>query len=306
MRQGRRKWMGLLLAAAVAMAGTPAAAAPPAPRPAAGTAAATGEPAPDTPSGEPALDTPTGEPAPDTPTGEPAPDGEGGAADAHADHREPLEVWAVAPAGEDVIEVSVYTPGDGVTPDELYRELSGQGVRGLRPPGAGSPNCRIRTAYALDDGKCPPIRWTWSGYADPQVYFRDRTPANWPVREAVNGWNRSPGVDSFWTGGACPRARKHCVEVRSGDFGKGWAGNTTFKMTMGRNFIDGTVLVRLNDRYANGAADRRSTACHELGHALGVGHNTSTASCMYAVDTASDPTQPHASDIDLLRRVIYP
>ncbi|GGK19447.1 hypothetical protein GCM10010124_10050 [Pilimelia terevasa] len=217
------------------------------------------------------------------------------------------EVWSARQVNDDVVEVGVYTPGDGVTPQELYRELDRQGVRGLRRPAAArAGQCRLGTAYALEDGRCPPIRWAWAGYPDPQVHFRDRTPRAWPVKEAVRAWNRAPGVDSHWTDRGCPRERRHCVEVRSGDFGSGWAGNTTYRMTMGRNFVDGSVLVRLNDRYATSTADRRSTACHELGHALGVGHNTSTASCMYPVDNALDRTQPHRGDVDLLRRVIYP
>ncbi|WP_344171448.1 hypothetical protein [Pilimelia columellifera] len=222
-----------------------------------------------------------------------------------------VEVVAVRPLPGGRLERTSYRAAPGVTARQLRERLTRDGVRGIADPSALTAtedpySCFLGTAYALDNGRCPPIRWTWAGYYDPQVYFRDRTGPAWPVRETVRDWNQAVGIDSYWTTGACPDDR-HCVNVHSADYGgTGWSGATSFTITYGRNFVDGTVVVRLNDRYATGAADRRSSTCHELGHALGVGHNLSQASCMFAKDTNANPTRPHPSDFNLLRRVIYP
>jgi hypothetical protein len=38
--------------------------------------------------------------------------------------------------------------------------------------------------------------------------------------------------------------------------------------------------VHLNNRYLTSSAARRKTACHELGHALGLGHRRTGRTCM--------------------------
>ena len=38
--------------------------------------------------------------------------------------------------------------------------------------------------------------------------------------------------------------------------------------------------LHLNDRHLSSAAARRKTACHELGHALGLGHRRTGRTCM--------------------------
>ena len=38
--------------------------------------------------------------------------------------------------------------------------------------------------------------------------------------------------------------------------------------------------LHLNNRYLTGSATRRKTACHELGHALGLGHRRTGRTCM--------------------------
>jgi len=222
------------------------------------------------------------------------------------------EVWTAVPGPNKTVTYTVYQPAPGVTAAQLHRTLAAIGTVGLSNPAADTHlrdpfSCYLETAYALDNGRCPPIRWTWSGYDDPQVYFRDHTPNGWPVREAVASWNKAIGVDSYWTISSCPGGSRHCVDVWADDYGPtGWSGSTTYTITFGRNFVDGSVRSKLNDWYATSTADRRTSACHEIGHALGVGHNMSRSSCMYGTDSSNDPQQPHRSDFDLLRRVIYP
>jgi hypothetical protein len=38
--------------------------------------------------------------------------------------------------------------------------------------------------------------------------------------------------------------------------------------------------IHLNNRYLTSSAARRKTACHELGHAVGLGHRTIGRTCM--------------------------
>ena len=220
-------------------------------------------------------------------------------------------VWSVRPQADGSVAYTAYRPAPGVSAARLYRLLAAQGVPGLLDPAtAATPltvACAYGTAYAFNGGMCPPARWRWNGYSDPQVYFRDHTPAAWPVRASVTEWNRAVGVDSYWTTGPCPTSGRHCVHVWSGNYGTtGWTGNTSYRLDSSRFFIDGSVWVELNDYYAASTVDRRNTACHELGHALGVGHNLADASCMYATDVPSNPQYPHSSDYNLLRYVLYP
>jgi predicted Zn-dependent protease len=63
------------------------------------------------------------------------------------------------------------------------------------------------------------------------------------------------------------------------------------------------MVTRLNDSYPGTAAERRNTVCHEAGHALGLGHSTWTASCMYG--TRMSTQLPSRDDFAMLPR-IYP
>ena len=69
-------------------------------------------------------------------------------------------------------------------------------------------------------------------------------------------------------------------------------------------FIDGKVTIYLNDRTTpNTYAARRSVACHEMGHALGMAHNLSLPSCMYGGPTF--PQHPTTDDFGVLN-ALYP
>ncbi|WP_157577096.1 zinc metalloprotease [Saccharomonospora iraqiensis] len=113
-------------------------------------------------------------------------------------------------------------------------------------------------------------------------------------------WNQSPGIDLFWTQSSCPR---HCVPVHSGNYGDtGWASLTSYDYWPETNeFDDGTMTVQLNDYYQPW---RRNLACHELGHAIGLGHNTSRSSCLWSVNI--ERRTPHSDDFAALRYDIYP
>lgn len=221
-------------------------------------------------------------------------------------------VVAVQTRPTGITSVTIYDTAPGVSTDELYAMLRGQGVPGLVDPSGpqtlDSYQCYYGTAYALESGRCPAVKWRWNGFDDPQVYFRDHTPSQWPVSASVSKWHEAVGIDSYWISGgtACPSGGRHCVHVYSGNYGYGWRGRTLYSYDSYRYFIDGSVKVELNDYYSN-SYDNRGNTCHQLGHALGVDHNTSTTSCMYSTSiSGTDPMYPNSSDYGLLRYVIYP
>ncbi|MEW2385656.1 hypothetical protein AB0873_26690 [Micromonospora sp. NPDC047707] len=222
---------------------------------------------------------------------------------AHGDHGD-HHVFARTVVGN-VVSVTQYTPAKGVSVEALHAKLRATGVRGLvdpMSPRAFDPfQCYYGTAYALDSGRCPAIQWS---SARPVVYFRDYSSANWPVSAAVPSWNTSPDIDVWWRTSACPSG-SHCVTVNNGNYGAtGWAGKTSYSYnTTTRFFVDGSVKIQLNDHYSDTYSERRNTACHEVGHAIGVGHNVSTASCIYR--TQGSAQNPTSDDINLLTHVIY-
>jgi len=100
---------------------------------------------------------------------------------------------------------------------------------------------------------------------------------------------------------------KHCVDVYSE-----WHNNNSwawidYAFDPSRKFIDGSVIVHLNDRFSS-TEDNRSTVCEELGHALGVGHNYGERdiSCMGPTIPGPDYPDPGSNDFGLLRYAVYP
>lgn len=56
--------------------------------------------------------------------------------------------------------------------------------------------------------------------------------------------------------------------------------------------------VQLNDYYSLTYSEHRNVSCHETGHAIGLGHNTSTSSCMHESDVSS--RYPNQDDYALI------
>jgi hypothetical protein len=219
--------------------------------------------------------------------------------------------------------VSIYDPAPGVTPDRLRASLRAQGHRalakGVRPSDVlrgstttGSPAAPVAGAAAacLTSNTarqwCDHV-WAYNSFNDPQVYFIDYTSPAWPVSSAVPVWNRAVGIDSYyrWHTQGCPGGGRHCVWVYSANYGPvRWIGATTWAPDASGSYGNVTnVTVQFNDYYGGTAAEHRNTACHELGHALGLDHNTSVYSCLYASRTSVQT--PNGDDFALLP-LIYP
>lgn len=210
--------------------------------------------------------------------------------------------------------IKMFHLAPGAAPGKV---LAGLRAQGLAPTGvtaqAEADPMECTTSYGSAKYLCLKssphwwFNWRWNGFDDPQVYFRDYTPAAWPVRASVTEWHRSPGVDSYWTQGACPGGGRHCVPVRAANNGpNGIVGYTYMEVDSIGFFIDGKVRVDFNSHYSS-SDDNRGTACHELGHALGLAHNGSRSSCLYATSISGpDPRLPHSTDISVLRYILYP
>ncbi|HKD96769.1 MAG TPA: matrixin family metalloprotease [Micromonosporaceae bacterium] len=209
----------------------------------------------------------------------------------------------------------VYKPVSGISPERFYRQLKAAGVRDLIDPAlrvspADPQQCFHGTAFAMKDGICPPKTWTYQGHPRPIVYFRDYTGVSWPVQAAVQTWNTSVAIDSHWIASEvqCP-SNTHCVPVMDGAHGKSgnWANAcalTSVRWDSANHYVDGAIAVNFNDSYGTDVCGtHRSTACHELGHALGLSHNTSKTSCLYPNGPAADT--PNSDDFWVLANMSY-
>lgn len=204
--------------------------------------------------------------------------------------------------------VTQYDAAPGVSDAQLLQELQAAGAVGTTgssvSPLVSSTACSWGTARTI---QCPPAHWANNGHAHPQVYFVDHTGSAWPVDQATYTWNQAQGIDSLYTWGSCPGyGGTHCVNVNDANYGAtGWVGLTTYQLGSNNNFVDGKVFVRLNDYpYGVNAAGHRQAACHEQGHALGMGHNTSTSSCLYfQITNATGSQRPNNDDFSLIAGV---
>lgn len=236
---------------------------------------------------------------------------------------------AVAPSGSAADKVVIalqkhgdktssitWTPAPGVTAESLASALSKKGIADVQVISASTaPSlstgtvtpftataCAYGTARSLT---CPPVHWANNGYSHPQVYFNDYTGANWPVDQAVYSWNQANGIDSLYSHTCAHASGTHCVNVYDSDYGDTkWTGKSFAQFDGAGNFIDTAEYTELNDHYGRTPAGYRNTACHELGHDLGLAHNVQDYSCMWSASHDNGTNQlPDSDDLNMLASI---
>jgi len=223
------------------------------------------------------------------------------------------DVIAIHRSADGSTTVNTFQPTAAVTPTQLYAQLKAAGMADLVDPSLrtvqplDNQSCFHGTAYAEPNGFCPPYSWSNQGHPRPIVYFRDFTGAAWPVSTAASTWNSSVAIDSIWipSESHCP-SNVHCVPVYEQNVNENYCGHTTYHVNSSHLFTDATVY--LNDyHYTDGTCGgtRRATACHELGHVLGLAHNTSTGSCMYSASVTGMSQTPNSDDYWVLANISY-
>lgn len=215
------------------------------------------------------------------------------------------DIIGVKDLGGGVRQYTVVNPTDQATPTSVRKWLRQRGYRTDLVTAAVGCSPHVGTASALCGSK-----WAYGPFNDPQVYYLDHSGDSWPVTDARVDWYQAPGIDAYyrWYTAGCPGGGRHCVNVYSGRYGQnGLYAETTWR-TSGGYFVDGSVVIKLNESTTpTSYAARRAVACHEMGHALGLDHNTGTTSCIktYLNQAPAFPQHPTSNDFAVLK-ALYP
>ena len=131
--------------------------------------------------------------------------------------------------------------------------------------GAGAVTVLAAPASASVEGPT----WEHPAHSFGSIAVEDHTGTLWPVTTATSTWG------SGYHYGSCRNSQ--CVRVQETDAGPdGVVGSTTYgayATSSGERFSD--VVITMNDYYGRRftAAQRLEAVTHELGHALGLGHD---------------------------------
>ncbi|GAA1383951.1 hypothetical protein GCM10009661_64520 [Catellatospora chokoriensis] len=220
-------------------------------------------------------------------------------------------VVTVERAADGTLTETIYQVAPGFTGADLANNLRARGASGVAVlSGEQASGDVVAAVAACSSGSARTwpssatcfVRWSYNGAVRPVIDFVDHSGASWPVGRAVTEWNETSGIDSIYrpASSGCDGAPAHCVHVYSSNYGAtGWTGSTSRTFNAANTYY-ASASVKLNDYYGGTEAQKWNTACHELGHVLGLDHNTGTESCLYSSRTSTK--YPDADDYNLIER----
>ena len=180
-----------------------------------------------------------------------------------------------APTGD--VSLATPDPTDGPLPAETMVPFERSSTNNCFKYG----NARAEVAR---DGMCPPLHWARNNATTAYAVVEDHTGSRWSVYSGAIYWAGNARFNVTYTR-SCSSSY-HCVKVYEGNYGAtGWLGIT--RITYDGYHHMTSVQIQFNNSYSTTAAQRAQAACHEQGHAFGLGHNVSNASCMYGTATGN-------------------
>ena len=145
----------------------------------------------------------------------------------------------------------------------------------------------------------------WSSATSPvEVTFVDSLSARFGdegvLPEVMSDWDTRVVALAVTPAAHDRRLRRECpavsgaIRICDADYGDRWFGHTDVILD-GDRIVGGSI--RINNHFGTGSRYRRFVLCHEMGHALGLGHRANGPSCL------NGGQHPDAHDRDMLREI---
>lgn len=130
------------------------------------------------------------------------------------------------------------------------------------------------------------------------IYVNDHTGPYWPVGRSSSSWNYGGSVRLIY-GRSC-RAGYPCIHVYSKWSSSAYIGTVYYAYSNG---IIYSAKITMNRRFNSSSYWlRKGATVHELGHAIGLNHDTYKTSVMYYRVSRSSPS---SYDYGVVRREYY-
>ena len=133
-----------------------------------------------------------------------------------------------------------------------------------------------------------------NGRSQATIYFVDWTGSSWPVGASAAEWDRSSRIGVYRATGGCPTSGDYCVPVNEVNTSNYFGMTYSQANSSGQHYSRSGFYINLSNQTP--LHGRRSVACHEEGHALGLNHQFTTDTCMWNNDKTTFPNLPNGHD----------